>query len=111
MNKENRKVVCADCCFIAYKFNQLSEVEGQESACCVGALAIETDALKTLLDELHTLFGVEPEKILEMETEVLEVIVWVHCSLTTLEFSLLVPYDQYTDHIFWILRKMDSGCG
>lgn len=68
-------MVCADCCFIAYKFNQLSEVEGQESVCCVWALAIETDALKTLLDELHTLFGVDPEKILEMETEVFEVAV------------------------------------
>lgn len=31
VNKENRKVVCADCCFIAYKFNQLAEVDGQES--------------------------------------------------------------------------------
>ncbi|KAK8830327.1 hypothetical protein WA577_006014, partial [Blastocystis sp. JDR] len=89
VNKENRKVVCADCCLIAYKFNQLAEAEGQE----------KTEALRVLLEELNTLFGVEPEKILEMETEV----------LVTLEFSLLVPYDQYTDHIFWILRKMDTN--
>ena len=33
VNKENRKVVCADCCLIAYKFNQLAEAEGHESAC------------------------------------------------------------------------------
>lgn len=33
VNKENRKVVCADCCLIAYKFNQLAEAEGQESGC------------------------------------------------------------------------------
>ena len=62
-----------------------------------------------LLEELNTLFGVEPEKILEMETEVSALLRRLMPSLVTLEFSLLVPYDQYTDHIFWILRKMDSA--
>ena len=61
-----------------------------------------------LLEELNTLFGVEPEKILEMETEVSALLRGLMPSLVRLEFSLLVPYDQYTDHIFWILRKMDS---
>ena len=28
--------------------------------------------------------------------------------LVALEFSLLIPYDQYIEHIFWILRKLDS---
>ena len=28
-----------------------------------------------------------------------------------LEFSLLVPYNQYIEHIFWILKKLDSQCG
>lgn len=31
MNKENRKVVCADCLLISYKFNQLCEVGSAES--------------------------------------------------------------------------------
>ena len=43
-----------------------------------------------------------------METEVSALLRGLIPSLVTLEFSLLVPYDQYTDHIFWILRKMDS---
>lgn len=32
MNKENRKVVCADCLLISYKFNQLCEVATAESS-------------------------------------------------------------------------------
>lgn len=31
VNKGNRKIVCADCLFIAYKFNQLCEVPSMES--------------------------------------------------------------------------------
>ena len=31
VSKENRKIVCADCLFIAYKFNQLCEVSSVES--------------------------------------------------------------------------------
>lgn len=31
VNKGNRKIVCADCLFIAYKFNQLCEVPSAES--------------------------------------------------------------------------------
>lgn len=65
--------------------------------------------MRVLLDELNTLFDVEPEKIIEMETEVSALLDKVTGRLVTLEFSLLVPYDQYTDHIFWILRKMDSA--
>jgi hypothetical protein len=31
--------------------------------------------------------------------------------LVALEFSLLVPYNQYIEHIFWILKKLDSRRG
>ena len=45
-----------------------------------------------------SVFGVEPQRTIENEMEV----------LVALEFSLFIPYDQYIEHIFWILRKLDS---
>ena len=62
---------------------------------------IENEALQIILSELDTLFGVEPERAIENEMEV----------LVALEFSLFIPYDQYIEHIFWILRKLDSWKG
>ncbi|KAK8796767.1 hypothetical protein WA588_000894 [Blastocystis sp. NMH] len=89
VNKGNRKIVCADCLFIAYKFNQLCEVSSVE----------KTMALETILEELNTLFGVAPDRTIANEIEV----------LVALEFSLLVPYNQYIEHIFWILKKLDTN--
>ena len=59
---------------------------------------IESEAIQIILNELDTLFGVEPQRTIENEMEV----------LVALEFSLFIPYDQYIEHIFWILRKLDS---